>query len=109
MTPTTDLANSTTMVVGASRGLGRGIATAFAEAGAPVIAVARSENALEDLARAVSGIRPEGADAGDPSVAGGLIDRCDPHALVLVAGATPLVQPVQHHTWETFSVNWHTD
>jgi NAD(P)-dependent dehydrogenase (short-subunit alcohol dehydrogenase family) len=34
MTPTTDLADTTTMVVGASRGLGRGIATAFAEAGA---------------------------------------------------------------------------
>ena len=55
MTPKTDLANSTTMVVGASRGLGRGIAIAFAEAGAPVIAVARSETALNDLARAVSG------------------------------------------------------
>ena len=78
MTPTSDLANMTTMVVGASRGLGRGIATAFAEAGAPVIAVARSETALSDLARAVSGIRPEVADAGDPSVAGSLIDRYDP-------------------------------
>ena len=109
MTPRTDLANSTTMVVGASRGLGRGIATAFAEAGGPVIAVARSETALNDLARAVSGIHPEVADAGDPSVAGSLIDRYDPHTVVLVAGATPLHRPVQHHTWETFSTNWHTD
>jgi 3-oxoacyl-[acyl-carrier protein] reductase len=31
-----DLSNTTTIVVGASRGLGRGIATAFAEGGAPV-------------------------------------------------------------------------
>jgi 5,10-methylene-tetrahydrofolate dehydrogenase/methenyl tetrahydrofolate cyclohydrolase len=30
-----DLSGTTTIVVGASRGLGRGIATAFAEAGAP--------------------------------------------------------------------------
>jgi len=109
MTPKTDLANSTTMVVGASRGLGRGIAIAFAEAGAPVIAVARSETALNALAREVSGIHPEVADAGDPSVAGSLIDRYDPHTLVLVAGATPLHRPIQHHTWETFSTNWHTD
>ena len=29
--------------------------------------------------------------------------------MVLVAGATPLHRPVQHHTWETFSTNWHTD
>ena len=97
------------MVVGASRGQGRGIASAFAEAGARVIAVARSDAALNDVARAVSGIRPEVADAGDPSVAGSLIDRYDPHTVVLVAGATPLHRPVQHHTWETFSTNWHTD
>ena len=44
------LAHSTTMVVGASRGLGRGIATALADAGAPVIAVARSRPALAELA-----------------------------------------------------------
>jgi NAD(P)-dependent dehydrogenase (short-subunit alcohol dehydrogenase family) len=37
-----DLSNRTTVVVGASRGLGRGIASAFAEAGAPVVAVART-------------------------------------------------------------------
>ena len=33
----------------------------------------------------------------------------DPQALILVAGATPLPRPLQHHTWETFSVNWHGD
>ena len=37
-----DLSGRTTIVVGASRGLGRGIATAFAEAGAPVVAVSRT-------------------------------------------------------------------
>ena len=26
-----------------------------------------------------------------------------------MAGASPLLRPLQHHTWETFSVNWHTD
>ena len=48
MTPTSDLSDKTTIVVGASRGLGRGIATAFAEAGAPVIAVARTAAPLAD-------------------------------------------------------------
>ena len=37
-----DLSGETTVVVGASRGLGRGIATAFAAAGAPVVAVSRT-------------------------------------------------------------------
>lgn len=45
------LSGSTT-VVGASRGLGRGIARAFAGAGAPVIAVARTGTALAELAAA---------------------------------------------------------
>ena len=37
-----DLTGKTTIIVGASRGLGLGMATAFAEAGAPVVAVART-------------------------------------------------------------------
>jgi len=70
-----DLSDKTTIVVGASRGLGRGIAAALAGAGAPVVAVARAAAGLADL----------------------------------VAGATPLPRPLHQQTWETFSVNWHTD
>ncbi len=29
--------------------------------------------------------------------------------LVLVAGATPPLSPLQDQTWESFSVNWHAD
>ena len=108
MTPTSSSAR-TTIIVGASRGLGRGIATAFAQAGAPVIAVARTEAALADLAGSARTIQPEVADAADATAAGTLIDRHDPEIVVIVAGATPLMRPLQHHTWETFSVNWHTD
>ncbi len=109
MTPTTELTDRPTVVVGASRGLGRGIATALAQAGAPVIAVARTATALGELAGGVGGIQPEVADAGDPSVAGSLLDRYEPQAVVLVAGASPLMRPLQQQTWETFSVNWNTD
>jgi NAD(P)-dependent dehydrogenase (short-subunit alcohol dehydrogenase family) len=108
MTPTS-LSERTTIIVGASRGLGRGIATAFAQAGAPVIAVARTEAALADLAGSGGTVQPEVADAADATAAGTLLDRHDPEIVVLVAGATPLMRPLQHQTWETFSVNWHTD
>ena len=30
-------------------------------------------------------------------------------ALILVAGANPVMRPLHYQTWETFSVNWHTD
>src|SRR5437868_5568706 len=109
MTPTSDTSDQTTVVVGTSRGLGRGIATAFAETGSPVIAVARNAVALAELARDAGTIQPEVADATDPTVAGSLLDRYEPHAVIVVAGATPLMRPLQHQTWESFSVNWQTD
>ncbi len=109
MSPTNGLSDKTTIVVGASRGLGRGIATAFAQTGAPVSTVARTATALDDLASAAGDIKPEVADATDATVAGSLLDRYDPDTVILVAGATPHMRPLQQQTWETFSVNWETD
>lgn len=109
MAPESNISDHTTMVVGASRGLGRGIARAFAQAGGPVIAVARSEAALSQLAGEAEAIEFEVADAADPAVARALLDRHEPQILVLVAGATPLMRPLPQQTWETFSANWQTD
>ena len=109
MTPEIDMSDRATMVVGASRGLGRGIVRSLAQAGAPVVAVARSESALSQLAGEAEAIQFEVADATDPVVAGALLDRHEPQTVVLVAGATPLMRPLPQQTWETFSVNWETD
>lgn len=96
------------MVVGASRGLGRGIAAAFADAGSPVIAVARTAQALRDLATGTPGIEAEIAGAADPTVPGALLDRHQPDTVIVVAGASPLMRPLHQHTWETFSADWNT-
>src|SRR6266699_3615921 len=104
-----DLSGRTTVVVGASRGLGRGIATAFAEAGAPVVAVSRTAPALPEPANGAGTIQSEIADAGEATVAARLLDRYEPAAVILVAGASPHMRPLQQQTWETFSVNWHAD
>jgi NAD(P)-dependent dehydrogenase (short-subunit alcohol dehydrogenase family) len=104
-----DFSGKPIVVVGASRGLGRGIATSFAEAGAPVVAVARTAAALDELAGTTANIQTEVADATDATVAGRLLDRHQPHAVILVAGAAPVLRPLQDQTWETFSINWHTD
>jgi NADP-dependent 3-hydroxy acid dehydrogenase YdfG len=73
------------------------------------VAVARTGPALFELAATSAEIRTEMADATDATVAGGLLDRYEPEIVILVAGASPLLRPLQHQTWETFSVNWHTD
>lgn len=104
-----DLSDKTTVVVGASRGLGRGIALAFAEAGAPVVAVARTGPALAELSAVNANVASEVADAADPGAACDLIDRYEPANLIVVAGANPVMRPLHHHTWESFSVNWHVD
>jgi NAD(P)-dependent dehydrogenase (short-subunit alcohol dehydrogenase family) len=106
---TSDLSCRTTIVVGASSGLGRGIASAFAEAGAPVVAVARTGAALAELASTNSNIRTQVADAADEGVAWNLLDQYDPEVLIVLAGAKPVMRPLQHQTWETFSINWNTD
>jgi NAD(P)-dependent dehydrogenase (short-subunit alcohol dehydrogenase family) len=102
-----DLSGTTTVVVGASRGLGRGIATAAAQAGSSVIAVARTATAFSEPSN--GSIQSVVADAADASVPGSLLERYDPQVLVLVAGANPPILPLQHQTWETFSANWHAD
>jgi NAD(P)-dependent dehydrogenase (short-subunit alcohol dehydrogenase family) len=99
------ISDKTTIVVGASRGLGRGIATAFAEAGARVVAVSRTAAAFPERVT----VTPEIADAGDPVVAAGVLEQYDPEAVILVAGATPYIRPLQGQTWETFAVNWEAD
>jgi NAD(P)-dependent dehydrogenase (short-subunit alcohol dehydrogenase family) len=105
-----DMHGKTVMVVGASRGLGRGVAEAFVAACASVVAVARATGPLADLvASHGESVRAEAADASDPVAAGMLLDAHRPDVLALVAGAQPLLRPLHHHTWETFSTNWNVD
>ena len=103
-----DLTGKTALVVGASRGLGRGIALALDKAGAAVVAVAR-DPALAELAAASAGIRVELADAAREEAASELIGRYHPEILIVVAGTVPVGLPLHEHTWETFSVHWHAD
>jgi NAD(P)-dependent dehydrogenase (short-subunit alcohol dehydrogenase family) len=108
--PTQDLSGTTALVTGASRGFGRGIATALSEAGADVVGVARDHAQLEDLRTHLGDtFTPVVADAADPTAAGQLIDTYRPRTLVLNAGANPLTRPIHHQTWQTFSCNWEVD
>lgn len=107
---TRDLNGTTAIVTGASRGFGRATAAALAGAGAHVVGVARDRDRLEEVrAELGDSFTPVAADAADPIVAGDLLDRHHPTTLVLAAGVSPLLRPLQQQTWETFSRNWEVD
>ena len=110
-TTSSTLSGTHAIVVGASRGLGHGIATSLARAGAQVVGVSRTPASVADTETAglAGSMQSEIADATDPAVAVKLLDHYDPDVLVLVAGATPHVATLEQQTWETFSLNWHTD
>ncbi|HEX9546846.1 MAG TPA: SDR family oxidoreductase [Acidimicrobiales bacterium] len=105
-----ELSGTTALVTGASRGFGRAIAAALSVTGANVVGVARDQDRLSQLrAELGESFVAVAADAADPIVAGQLIDQYRPRTLVLNAGATPLMRPIQHHTWQSFSRNWEVD
>ena len=108
--PGFELSGTTALVTGASRGLGRGIAIALAQAGARVTGVGRDGGLLAELSGQLgAGFTPVVADVTDPVVAGRLTDAWRPRLLVLNAGAAPLSRPVHLHTWQSFSRNWEVD
>jgi NAD(P)-dependent dehydrogenase (short-subunit alcohol dehydrogenase family) len=102
------LAGKRAIVVGASRGLGRGAAEALVRAGADVVGVARDATALAGTA-AATGIRAEPGDATDPALAARLLAEHRPDLVVLAAGCLPPAGPLHKLGWDEFSANWHTD
>jgi NAD(P)-dependent dehydrogenase (short-subunit alcohol dehydrogenase family) len=103
------LADRRAIVIGASRGLGRGVAEAFLAEGASVVAVARDPSPLNELAGRHKNFQIEAADASDPAVAGTLLRQYHPDIVALVAGAAPALRPLHQQTWESFSTNWNVD
>ena len=102
--------NERVIVVGASRGLGRGVALALADAGARVLGIGRDEAALERMQDS-SGDRIAIAvgDATDANFAARVLEAEDPACVFLVAGATPTMKPIHQYDWQSFSEVWETD
>jgi short-subunit dehydrogenase len=71
-----DIQGARVLITGASRGIGEAIAREFAEAGALVIACARSADAINALAEEIGGAAVP-FDAADPRQVDGFIDRVE--------------------------------
>jgi 2-deoxy-D-gluconate 3-dehydrogenase len=107
----------TALVVGASRGIGRAIAVALAEAGADIVGAARSDNRLEavgeDVQKLGRSFLPVGCDIGDVDAIRRLVEsayewRPGIDVLVNAAGVVGETLPpnVTQDDWDAvFSVN----
>jgi len=98
----------TALVVGASRGFGRGVVESLLAKEMIVTAVARNREDLEDLARKTSA-KIIVADAAGEQAAERILSETKPNLLVLSAGTSLDLKPLYEHTWETFSRPWEVD
>jgi NAD(P)-dependent dehydrogenase (short-subunit alcohol dehydrogenase family) len=88
------------LVTGASRGIGRAIAAAYAEAGARVLISSRKQDALEEAAGEMAGeVAVFAANAGEPDQAAACVAHCVEHfggidVLVNNAATNPYMGPL---------------
>jgi len=97
------------VVIGGSRGVGRRIVEAAVHNGARVLAVARREVPLRQLAQEVCGTQVLSLDATEEAAPSKAFDVLQPDILVVCAGALPPAAPLNKLSWQEFAVNWETD
>ena len=97
------------VVIGGSRGVGRQIVEAGRRNQARVLAVARQEQPLRQLAEDVAGAKILALDATDEAAPSRVFAALEPDVLVLCAGAFPPAAPIHQQSWREFAINWETD
>jgi NAD(P)-dependent dehydrogenase (short-subunit alcohol dehydrogenase family) len=102
------LKDKNVVVTGGSRGLGLGLVEDLVAHGAKVTVVARGADALESV-RAGLGVATISADVADETAAHRILAEVRPDILVLNAGATPHIGPLDQLSWADFTATWETD
>ncbi len=100
--------DKTIVVTGGSRGLGLGLVEALVDQGAKVTVVARDQAALAAVKQRL-GVAVIPADVREHGAAQRILADVRPEVLVLNAGATPRMEPLNQVSWADFTVTWETD
>jgi NAD(P)-dependent dehydrogenase (short-subunit alcohol dehydrogenase family) len=91
------------VVIGGSRGVGRRIVEGAIRNGARVLAVARREVPLRQLAQEVCGTEVLSLDATDEAAPSKVFEVLQPDILVLCGGAFPPASPLHEQSWQEFA------
>ena len=97
------------VVIGGSRGVGRQIVEGAIRNDARVLAVARQERPLRQLAQEVPGVEILVLDAGEEDAPAKVFAALEPDVLVLGGGAFPPAAPLHEQSWQQFATNWESD
>ena len=102
-----NLQNERILITGGSKGLGRAIVNALVALGAKVTVVARDKTLLNEAAG--TNVLIVDGDVTDKVLIEKVIGDLQPTLLILNAGATPRMAPMDEQDWESFSAVWNTD
>src|SRR5438045_8841400 len=97
------------VITGGSRALGKTIGAATNAEESRVLAVARREQSLRQLAAEIPGVRILALDAASEGSPAQVFETLLPDILVVCAGALPYMAPLVEQRWEQFSRNWNSD
>jgi NAD(P)-dependent dehydrogenase (short-subunit alcohol dehydrogenase family) len=103
------LADKTAVLVGGTRGLGRGAVQALTARGAHVTVIGREEATLAALKNELPGISITVGDGADEALAARVLSERNPDLLVIVAGVPPVLAPFHEQTWAEYETNWRAD
>lgn len=95
------------LITGGTSGLGRGIVEALLLRSRRVTVLARDTAKLEAMRRL--GAAAFQGDATDRTTMDRAIAEAQPTTLILNAGATPVMAPLDEQSWETFDRVWSVD
>ena len=101
--------NKIAVVVGGSRGLGRGAVESLAANGFEVVVIGRNQRTMSALVAEVAGAQPMVGDGVDEGLAEKVIRERRPDLIVVCAGAAPVMGPIHELEWEKFETNWRVD
>src|SRR5215471_8268811 len=106
----TSLSGKSAVVIGGSSGVGEATVRALISEGVRVTAVARGTDKLRAIKLNAGGeLSTLQGDGTDPAFVERLLRERKPDLVVLTAGVTPRMGPVDEFDWQSFSEPWNAD